>query len=67
MRTIAEVAGQAARVATGRLGWSPDRFWNTTIAEFILVLEGMLGRAAAQPLGRGELQELMEKMGDGRR
>ena len=58
-----DVARTAAAVATGHLGWSPTRFWRVTPAELQLALEGRFGTAPA--LGRLELDELREKLGDG--
>lgn len=60
---------QAARIATGQLGWTPETFWQATAAEFLVALEGKTGRlragANACPLGRRELLELMEKLDNG--
>lgn len=65
MRLAADVILNAARIATGHLGWTPDRFWDATAAELLVVLEGLVGGEAHLPLGSAELKQLMEKMGHG--
>ncbi|MGL6043742.1 MAG: phage tail assembly chaperone [Sandaracinobacteroides sp.] len=54
------LARGAAVIATGQLGWTPDAFWEATVAELAMAIEGRFGPAAAAPLGRTEL-ELLEK------
>ncbi len=60
---FASVARSAAMVATGLLGWPPEQFWRATPAELQLALEGRFGSAPA--LGRRELEQLRESLGDG--
>jgi uncharacterized phage protein (TIGR02216 family) len=61
------LARAAARVATGRLGWSPDRFWAATPVELAAALAGMIGTegGAVAPLGAAALARLRERLGDG--
>ncbi|MCG2839757.1 phage tail assembly chaperone [Sandaracinobacter sp. RS1-74] len=59
------LARSAAGVATGGLGWPPERFWAATPAELQLALEGRFGAAAGAALGRRELAKLRESLGDG--
>jgi len=49
------LAGLAARL----LGWRPGEFWAATPAELAAVLTPVT--AAAQPLGRSDLNRLMER------
>jgi len=56
----------AARIATGVLGWTPEMFWQATPQELRLAIEGRLGRSAAAEigLGRAELGALMTRFPD---
>lgn len=54
------LSGWAARL----LGWRPADFWNATPAELAAILFEEDGAAAA-PLGRAELNALMERDADG--
>ena len=58
------VARSAAVVATGPMGWAPERFWLATPAELLLAMEGRFGSSSAALLGR-ELEQLRERLGDG--
>lgn len=49
------LAGLAARL----LGWRPDEFWRATPAELAAILAPPAD--AAQPLGRADLNRLMER------
>lgn len=62
MRSFLELAREAARLATGRLGWLPGQFWEATPAELRLALEGRFGTPEL-PLGRGDLERLKERLG----
>lgn len=66
-RCFGDVALVAARVATGRLGWSVEAFWASTAAELVLALAGAAGDGAPQvePLAGAELARLRERLGDG--
>ncbi len=58
----------AARLATGRLGWSPEQFWEATPAELVLAAEGLLGGLQdddRRPLASDDLRALMERFPDG--
>lgn len=64
--TFADVARRAARVATGRLGWSPAVFWDATPAELRLALEGMMGvEEPAAVATRADLARLEAMFPDG--
>jgi uncharacterized phage protein (TIGR02216 family) len=54
----------AARVATGVLGWTPAMFWEATVAELRLALEGRVG-PQAEPGSRGDLERLLREFPDG--
>ncbi len=63
---FARLAEEAARVATGLLGWDPERFWTATPQELLTALEGRLGVTGSdRPLTAPELAALMERMRDG--
>lgn len=67
MLSFAEVAREAARVATGLLGWDPERFWQATPAELVTALEGRLRPAGeVRPLAGAELAQLIERLDNGR-
>ena len=58
----------AARVATGVLGWSPERFWGATPAELLTAIEGRFGDVAGcvvVPLASGDLRRMQERFPDG--
>jgi hypothetical protein len=61
------LAAAAARLATGRLGWSPDRFWAATPMELAVALAGMMATdgGLVAPLGAEALARLRERLGDG--
>lgn len=66
MKFFTDMAMEAARVATGRMGWEPDRFWSATAAEFCTAVEGMLGvKPQEEPVTGVELARLREKFPDG--
>ncbi len=54
----------AARVATGVLGWTPDTFWNATLAELRLAIEGRFGTTPAVGVA-ADLERLMREFPDG--
>lgn len=68
-RCFAALARMAAGVATGRLGWSPDAFWQATPADLWLALAdpapGGAPPAAVPPLSRAELARMMEQIDHG--
>lgn len=64
MSGLAEVCEDAARLATGVLGWTPEAFWQATPQDLRLAIEGRLGRSAAGGLGRAELGALMARFPD---
>lgn len=47
-------------VAVGGLGWSPRTFWQSTLAEFVMAVEGHneAQRPNRPPVLRAELEEL---------
>lgn len=49
-------------VATGGLGWSPQTFWDATLAEFFLAIEGHndANRIGPRPMTRAELDAMIE-------
>lgn len=53
----------AARIATGVLGWTPDQFWDATVCELRLAMEGRTGRLETAA-GFDELRRLMETFPD---
>lgn len=53
-------AARLAGLAGRRLGWRPDEFWRATPAELAAILAPP-SAAAARPLGRTELNRLMER------
>ena len=58
-----------AAIATGVLGWPPARFWAATPAEFWVAFDGWrqahgIGRPAAPPLSRAELDRLRARHPD---
>lgn len=48
----------------GSLRLSPEDFWRTTPAEIAAAARGLAGPAGARPLGRGELDRLMDRFPD---
>jgi hypothetical protein len=51
--------------AAGRLMWSPDRFWRSTLAEFIMAVSGW-NRAqmgGVEPMSRERMNELIKDYG----
>lgn len=68
MAGFAALALAAARVATGVLGWSPERFWGATAAEVLTAIEGRFGDLAAgtvTPLAADDLRRMQERFPDG--
>lgn len=65
MSALAAMCEDAARVATGVLGWSPEQFWRSTPQDLRLAVEGRLGRGAASDFGREDLAALMARFPDG--
>lgn len=60
---------EAMAFGLGKLALTPAAFWAMTPRELAAAAEGMF-RRAAHPLGRGELETLMQQYpdgGDGRR
>ncbi|MFQ3594894.1 MAG: phage tail assembly chaperone [Sphingomonadaceae bacterium] len=45
--SFADVAVTAARMATGVLGWPPEQFWQATVTDLVLALEGRNGSGDA--------------------
>lgn len=64
MSGLAELCEDAARLATGVLGWTPEQFWRATPQDLRLAVEGRLGRNAASDFGRAELTALMAEFPD---
>lgn len=63
---FAAFARECAGMATGRLGWAPALFWDSTYAELRVALHGRLRRRMAAPaLGGDELRALKELLPDG--
>jgi len=50
-------------VATGGLGWSPKAFWNATISEFFMAVEGHneTRQSGSSPMTRAEFEDLEER------
>jgi len=67
MSHYAEQALLAAKLATGRLGWTPEQFWTATPAEFLIAVEGRLAIQAMPmaPLAADGLRQLTERFPDG--
>lgn len=66
MKLFAELAVGAARIATGRLGWSPEQFWGGTAMEFRTAIEGAFGLEPSSPaLSSVDLARLKEMFPDG--
>ena len=63
-RHFADICGDAARVATGLLGWTPETFWRATPQDLRLALEGRLGRSGEAEFGRADLARLMARFPD---
>lgn len=56
-----------AGLATGRLGWPPDRFWASTPVELAAALRGCLGTggpAAPSALARQDVEALIARFPD---
>jgi hypothetical protein len=62
-RSFADLACAAARTATGLLGWSPDEFWQATVADLLLALDARAGpdRACGS---RADLARLLQEFPD---
>ena len=56
---MGEAALRWQALAARALGWRPDDFWNATPAELAACLTPR--ESAAAPLGRGDLDRLMEQ------
>lgn len=65
MKGVADICAEAARVATGLLGWSPEEFWRATPQDLRLAVEGRLGRSETAGFGQAELAALMARFPDG--
>lgn len=65
MSGLAELCEDAARLATGVLGWTPEQFWRATPQDLRLAVEGRLGRSAVSDFGRADLAALMARFPDG--
>jgi uncharacterized phage protein (TIGR02216 family) len=63
MTSYADFARLAARVATGVLGWPPDRFWDSTPADLRLAIEGRFGATPAAGMA-ADLERLMREFPD---
>ncbi|WP_194744709.1 phage tail assembly chaperone [Thermaurantiacus tibetensis] len=64
MTRFSEFALAAARLATGRLGWTPDQFWAATVCDLVLALEGRFGGQIPAAV-RADLERLMREFPDG--
>ena len=62
--TFAAGALRLAGLTARTLGWRPDDFWNATPAELAAILAPE-ANGDVTPLGREELERLMEKFRDG--
>lgn len=51
--------------ALGILRWSPEAFWRATPRELITAYDGLIGRRAAAPAGRSDLERMMAAFPDG--
>jgi uncharacterized phage protein (TIGR02216 family) len=65
MTCFSDMAVRAAKMVTGRLGWSPDQFWRATMTELAQALEGRAGPASPGPLDRAGLERLERGAEDG--
>ena len=54
----------AMALCLGVLRWSPQDFWRATPREVAAALSGLAPRAAAAPMGRGDLERLMRDFPD---
>ncbi|MGK2284713.1 phage tail assembly chaperone [Pedomonas sp. V897] len=63
---FADICAEAARVATGLLGWPPQVFWQATPQDLWLALEGRLGHGGGggAAFGRADLARLMARFPD---
>lgn len=55
------------KIALGQIGMRPDDFWNMSIQEFFAATEGfhkMHDVGPPPPMGRDELNDLMERFPD---
>lgn len=64
MTRFSDVALAAARLATGRLGWTPEQFWAATVRDLVLALEGRCG-GHVPGAARADLERLMREFPDG--
>lgn len=51
-------------VGLGALRLSPETFWQLTIRELVVLHAGRIGGRASEPLGRAELESLLERFPD---
>lgn len=65
MQRFADLARNAAQVATGKLGWTPDQFWQSTAAELAQAIEGRAEPSGPPPLDRRALDRLQQGAGNG--
>ena len=65
MQRFSDLARNAAQVATGQLGWSPEQFWQSTAAELAQAIEGRAGPAGPPPLDRRTLERMQQGAGNG--
>lgn len=59
--------GDFMKIALGKMGMSPDVFWNMSITEFYAAIEGFAefhSGGKPPPLSRNELEDLMERYPD---
>lgn len=65
MRDFAAFARSAAHLATGRMGWSPESFWASTVADFRLAVSPCAEEASGAPLLAADLRRLRERLENG--
>ncbi|WP_347302746.1 phage tail assembly chaperone [Croceibacterium sp. TMG7-5b_MA50] len=61
MSSFTAVAARLAGLVPAVLGWRPDEFWTATPAEVAAILAPQTPAGAVQGLGRGELNQLLER------
>lgn len=65
MTDFAGFARSAAHLATGRLGWSPESFWASTVADFRLAVSPCVEGASSAPVLADDLRRLRERLENG--
>ena len=64
--TFAAAAARLAGLVPRALGWRPDHFWSATPEELAAIFTADPAADADTPLGRSELEHMLERERDGR-